>query len=339
MQDRVLVYSIEKENTNIIKSNDIICPTCKEICKYDIKNHRIKLYDCKNKHINDNIKFEDFNNKQNMDMSEIKCDKCKNNTKSNTFHNEFFICNECKMNLCPLCKSVHNKSHFTINYDDKNYICNKHNETFVKYCYNCEKDLCFLCLKEHKDHATKSYEDLLIDPDILKKSMKNFKININKFKKNLEEIITKFQDIIENMDLFYNINDEIIHNYELSKKRNYNLLININNIKDSIDIEINKIKDIYNYGHCLNSMLYLYNELKGENVEIEMSYLVKENNKNIQEIGINKEKEEKLRIFGECFVKNNIYKCKILYNDTECELNENFYPDEDDNLKEPIKFK
>ena len=45
-------------------------------------------------------------------------------SKSNTFNNEFFICNECKMNLCPLCKSAHDKSSFIINYNDKNYICN-----------------------------------------------------------------------------------------------------------------------------------------------------------------------------------------------------------------------
>ena len=52
---------------------------------------------------------------KNIDLSEIKCDKCKINSKSNTFNIEFFICNECKMNLCPLCKSTHDKSHFTIN--------------------------------------------------------------------------------------------------------------------------------------------------------------------------------------------------------------------------------
>ena len=33
------------ENTNIKKSNDIICQECKEICRYEIKDYRIKLYD------------------------------------------------------------------------------------------------------------------------------------------------------------------------------------------------------------------------------------------------------------------------------------------------------
>ena len=38
--------SINIGNNNIIKSNDIICPQCKEICKYDIRDYKIKLYDC-----------------------------------------------------------------------------------------------------------------------------------------------------------------------------------------------------------------------------------------------------------------------------------------------------
>ena len=33
--------SINIENTNIKISNDIICPDCKEICKYEIKDYKI----------------------------------------------------------------------------------------------------------------------------------------------------------------------------------------------------------------------------------------------------------------------------------------------------------
>ena len=115
----------------MIKSKDIICPICKEICIYDIKDYKIKLYGCKKGHIINNIKLDEFNNKQNIDISQIKCDKCKNKSKANTFNNEFYLCNECKMNLCPLCISIHDKRHTIINYDNKNYLCNKHNEFFL----------------------------------------------------------------------------------------------------------------------------------------------------------------------------------------------------------------
>ena len=84
--------TINNENTNIIQSTEIICPICKEICIYEIKDHKIKLYGCKNEHIINNIKLDEFNNKQNIDISKIKCDNCKNKSKLNTFNNEFYIC-------------------------------------------------------------------------------------------------------------------------------------------------------------------------------------------------------------------------------------------------------
>ena len=55
----ILVYSINTiiDERNMKKSDEIICPICKEICKYEIKNHKIKLYDCKNGHIIEDIKL------------------------------------------------------------------------------------------------------------------------------------------------------------------------------------------------------------------------------------------------------------------------------------------
>ena len=41
-------YNINIKKTNIKRVNDIICPKCKEICKYEIKDYKIKLYDCFN---------------------------------------------------------------------------------------------------------------------------------------------------------------------------------------------------------------------------------------------------------------------------------------------------
>ena len=82
--------TINNDNTNMIKSKDIICPTCKKICKYDIKDYKIKLYACKNGHIINNIKLDEFNDKQNIDISTIKCDICKINNKSITYNNEIY---------------------------------------------------------------------------------------------------------------------------------------------------------------------------------------------------------------------------------------------------------
>ena len=60
----ILVNSIWKENEDkekvITPLKDIICPKCKEPCRFKIENHKIKLLDCVNNHITDGIKFRDF---------------------------------------------------------------------------------------------------------------------------------------------------------------------------------------------------------------------------------------------------------------------------------------
>ena len=147
---------IDNENTNIKKSEYIICPECKENCNYSIKNYKIKFYDCKNEHIIENIKLKEFEEKQNIDISSIKCDNCKEKNKSNIYNNEFYICYECKKNLCPLCKLMHDKSHSIINYDNKNFICNQDNKPFIKYCENCKTDICLSCANKHKSFLQSS---------------------------------------------------------------------------------------------------------------------------------------------------------------------------------------
>ena len=119
----ILVYFINNiiniKNTNIKKSNDIICPECKEMCKYEIKDFKIKLYGCKKGHIKENIKLNEFENNQVIDISQIKCDVCKKENKANTFNNEFYKCYECKMNLCPLCTIYTYKMNILYSYSNK----------------------------------------------------------------------------------------------------------------------------------------------------------------------------------------------------------------------------
>ena len=91
----------------------------------------------------------------------------------------------------------------------------------------------------------------------------------------------------------------------MNKNRNYILLNNIKNINESIDNEIRNIRYEYDYGYNTNSLLYLYSEMNDKNMEILIKYKPKKDNK------------EKVRIFGEYFVNNNIHKCKIIYRITK----------------------
>ena len=36
-----------------------------------------------------------------------------------------------------------------MDYENKNYICNKHNEAYISYCEVCNENLCIQCQFEH----------------------------------------------------------------------------------------------------------------------------------------------------------------------------------------------
>ena len=91
------------------------------------------------------------------------------------------------MNLCPLCKSIHDKKHSIINYDNKNYMCNKHNSLFTRYCKKCNLDICLSCSYEHKNHKIETYSYKFIDIKKLRKKMNEFENVINKLKTNLNK--------------------------------------------------------------------------------------------------------------------------------------------------------
>ena len=130
---KILVTDIlDKNNKNeeILKqSKDIICPDCKNICLINFKNYKIKLNNCKNNHSIENILFDEFNNKQKI--NEL-CNIC-NNSKEEIYQNKFYKCCDCKLNLCSLCKIKHNKDHKLIDYELKDYLCNRHGEKYIFY--------------------------------------------------------------------------------------------------------------------------------------------------------------------------------------------------------------
>ena len=57
-----------------------------------------------------------------------------------------------------------------------------------------------------------------------------------------------------------------------------------------------------------------------KNKEIEINYIPKDIKEDNEESKVNNKK--KIRIFGQDFVYNNIYKCKIIYKNKEYELDE-----------------
>ena len=73
--------------------------------------------------------------------------------------------------------------------------------------------------------------------------MNNFKIHIDIFFKEINEIINKLNHIKNEFEIYYKIVYNIINNFDF-KKRNYQILNNINNISQynkSIIVDINKV--------------------------------------------------------------------------------------------------
>ena len=269
---QVLVYMSEEDNKEkdqvIIKSGDIICPTCKEPCRMTIENYRIKLFGCITGHVTEDIKITDFAETQKVNISKIVCDKCKIKNRGNCPKNDFYKCLSCQQNLCLLCKPSHNSSHNVIRYSQKNYICPKHNEALINYCKKCKKNICFSCV-EHKNHESVFLGNLMPDMEQKKKILKEIKSMKDTINIKIQEIIEQLLGFIEVINHYYDINNDILNNFDI-KNRNYQNLENLN-IIDNNNIIYKKLKEI-NKNPNIKDIIDLYKIIeKGKEKKISAS--------------------------------------------------------------------
>ena len=251
------------KKSNLKKSKYILCLKCNEPIRIEIKDFKIKLFGCKNGHTIDNLPFIELNKFQLVDESKIICEECKNISKAKTYDNVFFICNTCNKNICPLCKSSHDKKHNIIEYDEKYFKCNIHNELYSSYCHNCNKHICVLCEKKHSNHVTISLGQILPDEDKLKEERNNLKNIIDRFKQNINEIINNLNNLLLNIDSYFNIYNDIINEYDV-KKRNYYILQNIKDINNYNTGIINDLNNIINDKDIISkfkNIIIIYNKI------------------------------------------------------------------------------
>ena len=340
---KVLVDIIEDENKNnketIVKSKDIICPNCHEPCRIKFENYKIKLNGCVNNHEITNIKISDFPKSQEINISKIICDKCKIKNKANCPNEQFYKCLTCNMNLCILCKPNHNSNHNIIRYNQLNYICQKHNDVFDKYCGQCNLNICFSCEDHDKHNNTISLRELKPNIEEKKNILLEIKKEVDYFNNEIRNIINKLNDQINTINIYYEIYNDIINNYE-TKNRSYQVLSNIKEIGINNDIfkDLKKINGIKDINDKIIHIVELYNKLNLNNAEIQNSKDIKICNSEVQgNIDIlNKSKKNKLNemtivynidenqdqllIFDRTFVKNNKNKCYILIEGERREL-------------------
>ena len=310
-QISILVYNMNlDEEKKILKvSKQIICPQCKENCLINFKDYKIILNKCDKNHNIDNILLKNFSKLRIIDESEILCKEC-NRSKEETKNNSMFFCCDCNFNFCPLCKISHlnkNEQHQIIDYDFKNYLCNKHGERFTCYCTDCNRNLCDNCeIEDDKNHKFIYHKEIAKNKDDnnineLKSKIDNLKNEKNNISNDLlsQDI---FDKVIGNLEIIYGISNDIVMSYSL-KNKNYQLLMNFNNMNNYNKLiieEIDKIINEKNMENKVKAIKDIYNKM-----EIIDEFIIK----------YKIDKEEKIRIFGDKFAKNNRNNCKIIIKD------------------------
>ena len=102
------------------------------------------------------------------------------------------------------------------------------------------------------------------------------KKEIDIFNNNIKEIINKLNEMINIMNIYYEINNNIINNYE-KKNRNYQVLQNIKqiNINNEIYNKLKNINKMTNIKDKLYNIIDFYNNINSD--EIVKNEPIKEN--------------------------------------------------------------
>ena len=239
-----------KTITNLIKSDIPICPECSETIKFDVNNYQIYLSECRNGHIK-YLPIDEYEKTQYIDLNKIICKSCGTN-KNKVYDNKMYMCYTCNSVLCPLCKNNHDKKHAVVNYDFKNFLCERHYESYNSYCSYCKVNLCLRCQKYHQEQNIISFGNIFPEKDELLVKLEETKKVIDVFKKDIKEIIKKLNTVKENIEILYDIYYKMITKFD-SRKRNYETFMSINSFNTNMVFQAvqqinqtNSINNIFN---------------------------------------------------------------------------------------------
>ena len=144
--------------------------------------------------------------------------------------------------------------------------------------------------------------------------MKNY-IGIINMK--IKEIIRQLNEVNEALNIYYEINNDLINNYD-PKNRNYQILENLKeiNINNTIYVQLKKIKSNFNNKNSLIDLIDLYNNLDLHNNKMKINY--------------NIENQKIIKLFDNKFVNNNKKNCYLSINNKRHKLCE--YLEIDNNI-------
>ena len=246
----------------------------------------------------------------------IKCHKCRREEKSNIY------CYDCKCIYCTKCLKDHNiqyakNNHKLISPKKFDFYCVDHqNELYSSYCFNCEKNICNICIQENKhlNHRVASYKSLCLSKSGKEKfndglrliklkleynsKVSNLILKKTKSEKTRNKIGASLENNIRENKAIMHILKFLIHIFNNTKNKNYNIIYNF---VENINFNVRRLKfakntnleeDTKSLINYLNSDLILY-----ENTE----YSILDNSKII---GISEINEK-----NTSFISNTNRKC------------------------------
>lgn len=256
-------YRSSNVNSSLIKSNIPICPQCLETIMFCVSNYNITLSNCKNNH-QKGLFIKEYEKTQIIDLNKIICSQC-GTTKKKTYNNKMYICHTCKKIFCPLCRNNHDKKHAIVNYDIRNFICERHCESYNSYCNYCRVNLCLRCQKYHQDNNIISFGSIFPEKNELLKVLSNVRTIIDTFKKDIKLIINKLNIVKENIEILFRIYYEMINAFD-DKKRNYEYFQSLNNIKtDMVFQNIQLVNQINDQNQKIQQILNIYENMNQNN--------------------------------------------------------------------------
>ena len=138
------------------------------------------------------------------------------------------------------------------------FKCSVHNLNFIKYCNNCDKNICSKCEEEHKNHQFIDFKGIKPNEVDLKNKLKNFESCIIRFKEYINNQVNKLEQLKQKIEEYYKVIDEHIKNY-LNKKMSYESLQTLNKFY-GFNI-INYINELCNDNNIINLSEQLYDKL------------------------------------------------------------------------------
>ena len=213
------------------------------------------------------------------------------------------------------------------NVDQGEFICSLHGRSFINYCSDCSKDICYDCFKEHIHHKLIYFSKLFPEKREIRegnKILSEMKNELKKFSQNTKEIIKCCESLINLKEKTLNSLNEVDFD-----SFNFNSIMNIKNI---LKIKIQLNEKPYN---IINSLL----EVNSNLLESIKKNFEKQKKGLTSKEKLEKNKLNEIQIFEKDYIQNN--KLNDLNNNNNLEKNDigNLYRDFLNKLNNNYEFK